>query len=137
MVSGLNATKKGNYPVTVGVGFSASEVILSPENILYTGIIIPDVLIITSTDGLEYATPALNKMISGLILIDDSLEIPESKANIIKVPFRRNAGARNSAMYSVFWYLNHSNIFPMDALKDVFLSNKISEKVKIESLVQF
>ncbi|MDX9695449.1 MAG: thiamine pyrophosphate-dependent enzyme [Bacteroidales bacterium] len=137
MKAGLHVTKKGNYPVTVGVGFSASEVIISPKEIFYSGFSVPDVAIITSQDGLEYSLATLKKMTEGLILIDESLATPETKAKVIRVPFREKVGARNSSMFSIFWYLNHSNIFPLDALKDVFMNNKISEKVKIESLLQF
>ncbi|MHC1704782.1 MAG: thiamine pyrophosphate-dependent enzyme [Tenuifilaceae bacterium] len=137
MVAGLNTTKKGSYPVTVGVGFSASEIIISSEQILYTGSPIPDVLVITSNDGLNYARAVAGKMKGGLLLIDESIEVPNTGAQVIKVPFRERVGARNSALYSIFWYLNHSNIFTMDALKDVFLSNKISEKVQLETMIKF
>ncbi len=137
MLAGLNATKKGSYPVTVGVGFSASEVIISPEQILYTGSPIPDVLVITSVDGLNYARAAAGRMKGGILLIDESLEAPATGAQVIKVPFRERVGARNSAMYSIFWYLNQSNIFAMDALKDVFMGNKISEKVQIDTMLKF
>lgn len=137
MMAGLNTTKKGSYPVTVGVGFSASEVIISPEQILYTGSPIPDVLAITSLDGLNYARAAAGEMKGGLLMIDESLEAPTTGAQVVKIPFRERVGARNSAIYSVFWYLNHSNIFAMSALKDVFMENKISEKVQIETMLQF
>jgi 2-oxoglutarate ferredoxin oxidoreductase subunit beta len=137
MIAGLNTTKKGSYPVTVGVGFSASEVIISPDQILYTGSPIPDVLVITSTDGLNYARAAAGKMKSGLLLIDEGIEVPVTDAEVIKVPFRERVGARNSALYSIFWYLNYSNLFTIEALKDVFVSNKISEKVQIDTMMKF
>jgi len=137
MVAGLNTTKKGSYPVTVGVGFSASEVIISPEQILFTDSPIPDVLIVTSADGLNYARAAAGKMKGGILLIDETLEAPITEAQVVKVPFRDRVGARNSAFYSIFWYLNHSSIFTMDALKDVFMDNKIAERVQIETMLKF
>ncbi len=137
MVSGLNSTKKGSYPVTVGVGFSASEVIVSPNPILYTGSPIPDVLIITSSDGLGYARAAASRMKAGVLYIDDSLDVPETGARVEKVPFRERVGAKNSAMYAVFYVVFHEKLYPVDALKDVFLSNKIAEKINIETLLQF
>ncbi|HQE55337.1 thiamine pyrophosphate-dependent enzyme [Tenuifilum sp.] len=137
IVSGLNSTKKGSYPVTVGVGFSASEVIVSPKQILYTGSPVPDVLIITSTDGLGYARAAAGRMKGGVIYIDETLDAPETGARIVKVPFRERVGAKNSAMYAVFYAVHYEKFYPIEALKDVFLSNKIAEKVNIESLLQF
>ncbi len=135
--SGLNATKKGSYPVTVGVGFSASEVIISPKPILYSGSPIPDVLIITSTDGLGYAKATAAKMQKGIVLVDEMVDSPKTNAKVIRVAFRERVGARNSSLYSIFWFLNNQPIFSMDALKEIFAQNKISEKVKIETMLQF
>lgn len=137
ILSGLHATKKGSYPVTVGVGFSASEVIISPEDIFYTGSPIPDILIITSFDGLNYAKAAAGRMKSGIIYIDSTLVVPQIGAEVVKLPFRERVGARNSAMYGVFYLINQKGIFDIDAIKDVFLSNKISEKVSIDTMMQF
>lgn len=137
MVSGLYSTKKGSYPVTVGVGFSASEVILSPNQILYTGSPVPDVLIVTSTDGLGYARAAAERMKEGVIYIDESLDAPKTAAKVVKVPFRERVGAKSSAMYAVFYVTHHEKFYPVEALKDVFLSNKIADKVSIDSLLQF
>jgi 2-oxoglutarate/2-oxoacid ferredoxin oxidoreductase subunit beta len=136
MKSGLHVTKKGSYPVTVGVGFSAADVILSSEPIYYTGISVPDVLIITSSDGLSYSRTTAMQMKKGKILIDDQLETPETGAEVIKLPFRTWAGERNSSVYSLFWFLNTSNIIPVEAMKQVFLENKISEKVSVEKMMK-
>jgi 2-oxoglutarate ferredoxin oxidoreductase subunit beta len=133
--SGLHVTKKGSYPVTVGVGYSSADIIISSEPIYYTGISIPDALIITSGDGLSYSRSTATKMKKGLILIDDQLETPETGAKVIKVPFRNRAGERNSSLYSIFWFLNNSNIIPVEAMKQVFLENKISEKVPLEKMM--
>ncbi|HAN78296.1 MAG TPA: hypothetical protein DCQ31_11280 [Bacteroidales bacterium] len=131
MTAGLNVTKKGSYPVTVGVGFSAAEVILSPEEILYNGLYIPDVLIITSQDGLDYSKPAAKKMTTGTIFIDASLEAPETGAKVIKVPFREKVGARNSALASIFYYTKKYQSFEFEALKSVFATSKLSAKIDI------
>ena len=136
MKTGLNVTKKGSYPVTVGVGFSAADVIISSEPIYYTGISLPDILIITSDDGLSYSKATAAKMKTGKILIDDQLEIPETGAEIIKVPFRSKAGERNSSLYSIFWLLNTNKLIPVDAMKEVFLENKVSEKVSLEKMME-
>ncbi|MDI3527540.1 MAG: 2-oxoglutarate/2-oxoacid ferredoxin oxidoreductase subunit beta [Tenuifilum sp.] len=137
ILSGLNTTKKGSYPVTVGVGFSASDVILSPKPILFTGSTNPDILVITSADGLNFARNTAAKMTSGKLYIDDSLDVPETGAQVIRVPFREKLGARTSSLYAVFYIVHHEKLFPIDAMKEVFLSNKISKKVSIESLLQF
>ena len=136
ITSGLNGTKKGSYPVTVGVGFSAAEVILSSEEILYTGSPNPDVICVTSTDGLEYAKKTLATMKGGKLFIDSSLQAPETKAEVIYFPFRERGGAKNSSIYSIFYLLMKTGMFPMDALKAVFSENKISKKIDLEKVLQ-
>ena len=54
-LSGLWATQRDDYPVTVRAGHSVSEVILAPEEIHYTGVAQPDALFIFSEDGLRKA----------------------------------------------------------------------------------
>jgi 2-oxoglutarate ferredoxin oxidoreductase subunit beta len=134
--SGLHVTKKGSYPVTVGVGFSAADIIISSDPIYFTGISVPDILIITSSDGLSYSRATAARMKKGRILIDDELEVPVTDAEIIKVPFRKKAGERNCSLYSIFWFLQSNNIIPVEAMKQVFLENKISEKVALEKMME-
>ncbi|HED66638.1 MAG TPA: 2-oxoglutarate synthase [Planctomycetes bacterium] len=52
ILSGLWATQRDDYPITVKSGHSLSELNLDPEEILYTGISRPDALLILSDDGL-------------------------------------------------------------------------------------
>ena len=54
ILSGLYATQKDDYPVTVRTGHSAAEIVVSPSPILYTGVDTPDVVLILSADGLSY-----------------------------------------------------------------------------------
>ncbi|MBL6963176.1 MAG: 2-oxoacid:acceptor oxidoreductase family protein [Bacteroidetes bacterium] len=137
MLSGLHATKKGSYPVTVGVGFSAAEIILSPDEILYTGSPNPDVVCVTSQDGLDYARNTIRNMSGGKLLIDSSLEIPETKAEVSAFPFREKVGIRNSSIYSIFYYLKNSELIPIDSLVDVFNESKISKKLDIAKMLDF
>jgi 2-oxoglutarate ferredoxin oxidoreductase subunit beta len=136
MKSGLQVTKKGSYPVTVGVGFSSADVIMSSDPIYFTGITVPDILIITSSDGLTFARATAAGMKNGKIIIDDQLEAPVTGAEIIKVPFRSRAGERNSSLYSIFWFLNTNNVVPVEAMKEVFLEDKISEKISVEKMME-
>ncbi len=136
IVSGLNGTKKGSYPVTVGVGFSASEIILSSDEILYTGSPNPDVICVTSTDGLDYARKTLTSMKGGKLFLDSSLTAPETKAEVISFPFRERGGAKNSSMYCLFYMLTATGLFPMESLMKVFSESKISKKIDAEKMFQ-
>ena len=137
MRCGLQVTKKGSYPVTVGVGFSASPIILSPEPILYTGAPEPDVVIVTSEDGLKFAQNLISNMQEDkLLIIDSTLTIPETKAKMIVHHFRERAGGRNAMIMALFEYLKQYRIIPMEALMKQFLSSKISANTKLKALIE-
>lgn len=53
ILSGLFATQRGTYPITTHSGYSIAEIIISPENIDYSGIEEPDYMVITSKDGFK------------------------------------------------------------------------------------
>jgi len=53
VMSGLWATQRDDYPTTVKSGHSVSEVILSPEEIRFTGIEKPDVLILLAPEAVR------------------------------------------------------------------------------------
>jgi pyruvate/2-oxoacid:ferredoxin oxidoreductase beta subunit len=118
---GLYCTQKNDNPVTQGSGFSLSEVVLSPEEILYTGIEHPTAVIVVSQDGLDELTekglwPGLHP--DTLVLIDASLPLPETAAELRPHPFRKEAGASRAAIRAIEAYLERSEIFPMDAFRE-------------------
>lgn len=136
VLSGLHATKKGSYPVTVGVGFSASEVILSPRPIRYTGLPVPDVLLVTSQDGMEYARSHIMRMNeSAIVYLDESLEVPQTTAQVRRLDLRKLAGARNAAMSGVLRCVQEMNIIPVDALIDAFQETPLSARIDINRLI--
>jgi Pyruvate/2-oxoacid:ferredoxin oxidoreductase gamma subunit len=62
VLSGLYATQRDDYPVTVMTGHSVCEVILDAAPIGYTGITRPDVLIWVAEEGRAKARPRLAAM---------------------------------------------------------------------------
>ncbi len=136
VTAGLNVTKKGSYPVTVGVGYSASELIVSPDPIFYTGSPTPDALIILSNDGLSFARNTASRMENGEIFIDASLPVMNAAVSVIPIDFRNQAGPRNAAFYALFRYLTHSGIFPAEAMKKMIGESKLGAKINMEKLFQ-
>lgn len=137
IVSGLDVTLRGAYPVTVGVGFSVAQINVSPEPILYTGSTAPDVLIVTSQDGANYALSFAGKMSNGLLILDEGLETPPTGAEVVRVPMSARVGSRESAVYGLLWYLNQEQPFPLEAMMDILTAAEGSRKVKLEKLIQF
>ncbi|HQT92814.1 MAG TPA: hypothetical protein PL001_12395, partial [Candidatus Kryptobacter bacterium] len=76
VLSGAKATQKNDNPVTQGTGFSLSEVVLSPDEICYTGIDTPDIVVVVSEDGVRELKAKGTLESAGretLIIADDSL----------------------------------------------------------------
>ncbi|MCP4201323.1 MAG: 2-oxoglutarate synthase [bacterium] len=62
ILSGLRATQRDDYPITVQSGHSLSELILSPVPFAYSGMRKPDALLVLSEDGLKKAQGYLDAM---------------------------------------------------------------------------
>jgi Pyruvate/2-oxoacid:ferredoxin oxidoreductase gamma subunit len=96
VLSGLHATQRDDYPVTVMTGHSACEVVLDTEPIGYTGITRPDVLIWVAEEGRAKARPRLAAMtaadrayVAGDLLSDD--QPLDTQAQVIPLDFGRLA----------------------------------------------
>jgi len=116
---GLCSTQKNDNPVTQGSGFSLSEVIVSPTEILYTGIEIPDAVIAVSRDGLQEIREngTLDRLTSGsLLILDESLSAPDTPAVLHRRPFRQENGASQAAAKALEYYLELTSVFPRAAL---------------------
>ncbi len=137
--SGLEVTQKGSYPVTVGVGFSTAEINLSPSEIHFHGIHIPDVALITSSDGLAHNRKRIEAMKEGFLFLDTSLEVPQTKANVIQHDFR-GIGARNAAIYSVLLFVLKTGIIPTESVFKTIEEEGMGEKLPVarikEALVE-
>ncbi len=137
MASGLHTTKKGSYPVTVGVGFSTAEVIISREPILYHGISRCDAAIITSEEGLAHNRERIRAMNGGTVWLDASLEVPETGAEVEVRDFRGRAGARNAALYSVLTFVSASGVIRMEAMLTAVRHSSIREYIPDRILESF
>ncbi|MGA8071953.1 MAG: 2-oxoacid:acceptor oxidoreductase family protein [Candidatus Acidiferrales bacterium] len=118
MRAGLHATQKNDNPVTQGTGFSVSELILSPEEILFTGIEKPDALLIVSEDGareLERNQVFADAGEATLVLCDDQIALPELPCRVLRFPFRRVAGPKLAATAAVAAWLNITSAVPLEA----------------------
>lgn len=125
IMSGLYATMKGEYPVTVGTGFSAAEVILSRNPINYTGLEIPDVMFIVSDDGLQKVKNRIKKNVQ--VVIDGKLEA-ESE-NVIKGSFNKNAGKKGAALNALATWIEQTDFLDKQALSKAASFHKHAGKL--------
>lgn len=115
--AGLFTTQKNDNPVTQGSGFSISEVILSPEEIYYTGVDVPFALLIVSEDGLkEINSQRVFDRINNdtIIICDESLNIPAKTNKFYSLPLRKLCTPQKAALGAIDIFLNLIKPFPLE-----------------------
>jgi pyruvate/2-oxoacid:ferredoxin oxidoreductase beta subunit len=120
--SGLHATQKDDYPITVRTGHSVSEVIVSPRPVGFTGIEAADVAIVLAKEGAVRSRAALAAMPgSSLVLADTALELPPTQARVERADFgaaARKFGATHVAVWAIARWLERDRSVPPDAFRD-------------------
>lgn len=119
MLAGLHVTQKNDNPVTQGTGFSLSEVILSPEPILFTGIEQMDALLVVSADGARElrASGAYDRVTARtMLLADTTIDLPDLTCPVTRHPYRAQAGVKLAALASVIEWLDMTGVLPAEAL---------------------
>jgi len=120
IASGLWATQKNDYPITVRTGPSAAEVVLSPHHINYTGIEDPDVILVLSEDGLSYLGRRLSSLSEHCtVYVEEGLagQIPTGP-RIIPLPFESTAKTNNRsalAAVGIGAVLAGEGLYPVEA----------------------
>lgn len=120
MLAGLYATMKGEYPVTVGTGFSIAEVILSRKPINYTGLDKPDVIFIMTEDGLDKVKNIMND--DTMIIADDSISL--SADTISSKSFSKKVGKRSAVLSAISYWISATNVIPKEALIEAIKPHK-------------
>jgi len=118
VLSGLWATRRDDYPVTVMTGHSVSEVILSPEEIFYTGIERPDIYLALAPEGMKATHRQFASMIqsSSLYVRRDLLPV-ETNARTIPLDVGK-VSRKEIAVATVAAVLRHANLYPLEALQE-------------------
>ena len=128
ILSGLWATQRNEYPVTVKSGHSISEVVLSPQEILYTGISNPNLMVVLFLEGFAkvkeffpYLTP------SDTLVISSDLPTVETRAHKSNLDIKKAAQVghkkENWAMRALASVLAETGIYSMAALREVIAMN--------------
>jgi hypothetical protein len=134
---GLHVAKKGSYPVTVGVGFSSAEVILSRDPIAYHGVSQPDFVVITSKDGLAHSQERVETMSQGVVWLDESLKTPSTGAEVRTRDFRARAGAQNASILGLLTFTQESGVIPAKAMVAAVRGSSIKDYVPDQLLAAF
>ncbi len=89
LAAGLKTTQKNEYNITVLRGHSITEVILSPEDIGYTGIARPDVVLALSQEGVDRRRHIFDDLDHrSLIILGKEIDLPPCKAEVHRIDFK-------------------------------------------------
>jgi pyruvate/2-oxoacid:ferredoxin oxidoreductase beta subunit/Pyruvate/2-oxoacid:ferredoxin oxidoreductase gamma subunit len=119
MAGGLHVTQKNDYPITVLRGYSVSEVVISREPVLYTGITLPDVILALSEEGVGRRKDIFGKLDAGALVIQaGDATVPETEARVIKMDFQGiyKISSVNRPLASLAVLALESSILTMDML---------------------
>ncbi len=117
---GLFAAQQDDFPITVRRGFSISNLIVSREPILYTGLDSPDLVVILSADGLHRFGPLSSLRTSSLILAPADMPLAGAVARICTIDvstLERRAGKESLALAVLTYALVEADFFEAAALQ--------------------
>ena len=121
-LSGLWTTRRADFPITIQTGFSVAEIVISPEPVLYSGIIKPDVVALIALEGKDKIvrlTKVMGK--TDTIYYAEGLGDVDSKANQLPLKFPESAQKevrKNISALTAGYLTQQLNLFPFEALKE-------------------
>ena len=123
VLSGLWATQRNDYPVTVKSGHSVSEVILAPDEIGYTGIAKPELMLLLFKESLPFIQTQLSQLSEADTLIINTNLLPiQTRARVISIDFNQTdrwaAKKEFWVMIALAKALNSMRIYPIEAFKE-------------------
>lgn len=133
--AGMHVSVKNDYNITVLRGQSVSEVVLSPDEIGYTGITSPDIVIALSNEGINRKKNLFPDLKSGAIVLKEKdLSIPGTRAKIHNVDFK-TLGVKKMewAMASLGILAGNNKTINSEMLEHA-LASRFGETLRIKSL---
>jgi Pyruvate/2-oxoacid:ferredoxin oxidoreductase gamma subunit len=121
LLSGLWAAQRDDYPITVKAGHSVAELVLSPDEIDYTGIDRPDAVVLLSRDGQAKVKRQLAAMDGdGHVFAVPEVADVQTRAQVhliepAKAPLKLGAG--RLSLFCVVRALKLLGVLPMEALE--------------------
>lgn len=142
LTAGLNVTQKNDYNITVLRGPSISEIILSPDDIGFSGIEKPSVIIALAQEGIDRRRYVFSDLSENTMIIRASgVDLPENRATMIDVDFKAlGIKSENWALASLAVMAKLKKVINMDmlnaALKLVFRETVLESALEIVNRVE-
>lgn len=138
LTAGLKTTQKNEYNITVLRGPSITEVILSPEEIGYTGIERPDVLLALSQEGVDRRKYIFKNLVDhhALIIKAGEIDLPPCNAEIHQVDFKTlKIKIHDRALFALAVLARRKRVIHMDMLRSA-LQYRFKGRILESSLEQ-
>jgi Pyruvate/2-oxoacid:ferredoxin oxidoreductase gamma subunit len=122
ILSGLWATQRNDYPVTVRSGYSVSEVMLSHDDTFQLGYSDPDLMVVLFPEGLKQERDRIAKLPpEATLFIDASLLPVKTGARVVPLNFSGTSTRKEHwAVMALAEVLRHLPIYPLEAFKEAF-----------------
>lgn len=129
MLSGLWATQRDDYPTTVMSGYSVSEIILSREEIFYTGIEQPDILAVLTPEGLSQVPRQLRAMNEAqtVYVVPELADQIQTRARKIVFNFCTPPSKKSLTLMTTAAIVRHANLYPLDAFREAIMLGQRDE----------
>jgi len=127
-ITGLHITRKSEYPITVGTGFSLAEVTISSVPICFTGMENTDAMVVSSMDGLDKVRHLLADY-TGVLVVDDTLELPPTNAKVFARPFRKTTDRKTNALAATMFLCREMDLVPVDAFREAVKDDRFRESM--------
>ncbi|MBC8257659.1 MAG: 2-oxoacid:acceptor oxidoreductase family protein [SAR324 cluster bacterium] len=142
-LSGLWASIRADFPITIQTGFSVAEIIISPEPVLYSGIIKPDIAALIAAEGKTKIT-RLTKEMDQADTIYFAAGLGEVDSGAKKIPLLFPEGIvksikKNISILTAAMLVQELDIFPFKALREAvrkIQKTKVAE-INLEILANF
>jgi 2-oxoglutarate ferredoxin oxidoreductase subunit beta len=130
VLSGLWATQRSDYPVTVRTGYSLAQVVLDLDQAGFAGLSRPDVLVVLSEEGLNQVKPYLAELTEEARLYIESRLLPvQTRAVITALDFKGKGLKRIFSLMALSEVLRQSKLYPLDAFREaVALDEKYNQE---------
>jgi 2-oxoglutarate ferredoxin oxidoreductase subunit beta len=120
ILSGLWATQRNDYPVTVRSGYSVSEVVLSHDDAFQPGCSDPDLMVVLFPEGLKQERDRIANLPPEATLFIDAALLPvKTGARVVPLAFNgTNRRKEYWAVMALAEVLRHLPIYPLEAFKE-------------------
>jgi 2-oxoglutarate/2-oxoacid ferredoxin oxidoreductase subunit beta len=132
ILGGMRVTQKNDYDITVMRGPSVSELILSPEPILFTGVERPDAIVALAREGVMRKRELFATMSSkGRVMVEKGLEVPDTAAAILEIDFKGHGFKRTERALAALALLARAD----DPITLEMLEGSLRNSLKDQALV--